>query len=47
MLNISKFKGMIYATDGSQSSDGVGAGFYRHDTGTGGCYRVGNSDERE
>ena len=47
LLNLSRFEGIIYATDGSQSSDGKGAGFYRHDTGTGGCCRVGNSDERE
>ena len=33
LLNIQKFKGTIYATDGSLSSDGMGAGFYRHDTG--------------
>ena len=25
----------------------MGAGFYRHDTGKGGCYKVGNSDEGE
>ena len=25
----------------------MGAGFYKHDTGTGGCCRVGNSDEGE
>ena len=34
-------------TDGSQSSEGMGAGFYRHDTGRGDCCRVGNSDEGE
>ena len=45
LLNIPKFKGIIYATDGSLSSDCMGAGFYRHDTGTGGCCSVGNSDE--
>ena len=28
LLNIPKFKGIIYATDGSQSSEGMGAGFY-------------------
>ena len=41
VLGIPKFKGTIYATDGSQSSEGMGAGFYRHDAGTGGCCRVG------
>ena len=41
LLGIPKFKGTIYATDGSQSSEGMGAGFYMHDTGTGGCCRVG------
>ena len=45
LLNIPKFKGIIYETDGSLSSDGMGAGFYRHDTGTGGCCSVGNNDE--
>ena len=47
LLNIPKFKGIIYATDGSQSSEGMGAGFYRHNTDTGGCCRVGNRDEGE
>ena len=47
LLKIPKFKGIIYATDGSQSSEGMGPGFYRHDTGRGGCCRVGNSDEGE
>ena len=42
--NISKFKCILCATDGSQSLKGIGAGLYRHDTGTGGCCRIGNSD---
>ena len=35
--------------DGSQSSESenMRAGFYRHDIGTGGCCKVGNSDEEE
>ena len=45
LLNIPDFKGIIYATDGSLSAEGMGAGFYRHDTRSGGCCRVGNSDE--
>ena len=44
-LGIPKFKGTIYATDGFQSSEGMRAGFYRHDTGTGGCCTIRNSDE--
>ena len=42
LLNIPDFKGIIYATDGSLSSEGMGAGFYRHDSGSGGCCSVGN-----
>ena len=45
LLNILKIKGIIYATDSSLSSEGMGASFCRHDTGTGGCCNVGNSDE--
>ena len=45
LLSIPDFKGIIYATDGSLSAEGMGAGFYRHDTRSGGCCRVGNSDE--
>jgi len=31
------FLGVIYATDGSHTDKGMGAGFYRHDTKGGGC----------
>jgi len=31
-MNIYNFLGVIYATDGSKGSTGMGAGFYRHDT---------------
>lgn len=47
LLRIPEFNGVIYSTDGSQSAEGMGAGFYRHDTGRGGCCKVGNSDEGE
>ena len=47
LLRISEFKGIISATDGSQIAEGMGADFYRHDTGRGGCCKVGNSDEGE
>ena len=41
LMDIYNFPGVIYATDGSKSSKGMGAGFYRHDTKGGGCCRVG------
>jgi len=40
-MDIYNFPGVIYATDGSKGSTGMGAGFYRHDTKGGGCCRVG------
>jgi len=40
-MDIHNFPGVIYATDGSKSSKGMGAGFYRHATKGGGCCRVG------
>jgi len=40
-MEIYNFSGVIYATDGSKGSTGMGAGFYRHDTNGGGCCRVG------
>ena len=40
-MEIYNFPGVIYATDGSKGSTGMGAGFYRHDTKGGGCCRVG------
>jgi len=39
-MDIYNFSGVIYATDGSEGSTGMGAGFYRHDTKGGGCCRV-------
>ena len=41
LMDIYNFPGVIYATDGSKGSIGMGAGFYRHDTKGGGCCRVG------
>jgi len=41
LMDIYNFPGVIYATDGSKGSTGMGAGFYRHDTKGGGCCRVG------
>jgi len=41
LMDIYNFSGVIYATDGSKGSTGMGAGFYRHDTKGGGCCRVG------
>jgi len=40
-MEIYNFPGVIYTTDGSKGSTGMGAGFYRHDTKGGGCCRVG------
>jgi len=40
-MDIHNFPGVIYVTDGSKGSTGMGAGFYRHDTKGGGCCRVG------
>jgi len=40
-LDIYNFPGVIYATDGSNGSTGMGAGFYRHDIKGDGCCRVG------
>ena len=40
-MEIYNFPGVIYATDGSKGSLGMGAGFYRHDTKGSGCCRVG------
>jgi len=37
LMDIYNFPGVIYATDGSKGSMGMGAGFYRHDTKGGGC----------
>jgi len=41
LMDFYSFPGVIYATDGSKGSTGMGAGFYRHDTKGGGCCRVG------
>jgi len=41
LMDICNFPGVIYATDGSKGSTGMGAGFYRHDIKGGGCCRVG------
>jgi len=41
VTEIYNFPGVIYATDGSKGSTGMGAGFYRHDSKGGGCCRVG------
>ena len=41
LMDIYYFPGVIYATDGSKGSTGMGAGFYRHNTKGGECCRVG------
>jgi len=41
LMDLYNFPGVIYATDGSKGSTGMGAGFYRHDTKGGGWSRVG------
>jgi len=41
LMDITNFPGVIYATDGSKSSKGMGAGFHRHDTKGVCCCRVG------
>ena len=41
LMDIYNFPGVIYATDGSNGSTGMGAGFYRHDIKGDGCCRVG------
>jgi len=41
LMEIYNFPGVIYATDGSKDSTGMGAGFYRHNTEGGGCCKVG------
>jgi len=41
LMDIYTFPGVIYATDGSKGSTGMGAGLYRHDTKGSGCCRVG------
>ena len=45
LLRIPEFPGVIYATDGSKTNEGMGAGFYRHDTKQGGCCKVGRTEE--
>jgi len=40
LMGIYNFPGVIYATDGSKGSTGMGAGLYRQDTKGGGCCRV-------
>jgi len=40
LIDIPHFPGVIYATDGSHSDKGMGAGFYRHDTKGGGCCKL-------
>ena len=39
-MDIYNFPGVIYVTDVSKGSTGMGTGFYRHDTKGGGCCRV-------
>jgi len=41
LMDIYNFPGVIYATDASKGSTGIGAGFYPHNTKGGGCCRVG------
>ena len=41
LMEIYNFPWVIYATDVSKGSTGIGAGFYRHDTKGGGCCKVG------
>ena len=45
LMDILNFPGVVYATDGSKGSSGMGTGFYRHDTRGGGCWRVGGGPE--
>jgi len=45
LLRITEFPGIIYATDSAKDDDGMGAGFYSHDTGGGGCCKVGRTEE--
>ena len=40
-MEIYSFSGVIYATDASKGSTGMGTGFYRHHTKGSGCCRVG------
>ena len=44
-MRILEFPGVIYATDGSKTNNGMGAGFYRHDTRQGGCCKIGRTEE--
>jgi len=41
LMNVYNFLWVIYATDGSKGSTGMGAGFYRYHTKGGECCRVG------
>lgn len=41
LIDIPHFPGVIYATDGSHSDKGMGAGFCHHGTKGGGCCMVG------
>jgi len=41
LMDIPNFPGVVYATDRSKSSKGMGAGFYRHNTKGRSCCRVG------
>jgi len=45
IMGISRFPGLIYATDGSQEKGNMGAGFNRHEGGTGGFCKVGRDEE--
>ena len=40
LVRILEFLGIIYTIDGSKDNNGMEAGFYRHDTGQGGCCKV-------
>ena len=45
LLRITEVSGIIYTTDGFKDNDGMGARFYRHDTGGGGCCKVVRTEE--
>jgi len=45
LLGIYNFPGVVYATDGSNDKDVIGAGFYRLDENRGECCKLGRGEE--
>ena len=45
LLGIYNFPGAVYATDGSNDKEFMGAGFYRLDENRGGCCQLGRGEE--